>query len=724
MARRITTRRRMSPEFVEGSSPDDPEMTLDDSTVNSTENLLAAAAPPPPEGGLAAPAIAGRQRRPTDADRLETLKRWANPKETDNLLPEIVGWQGGDEIINRLGLTATRQLEIDERSRSDWEARTRAAMDLAMQVTQGKMDPWPDASNVIYPLVSVAAIQFQSRAYPQIIDGPRVVKCTVAGEDKGKPFMDPATGQQATDPTGQPMWEEMPGGKQARADRIGGHMSWQLLHEQPEWEPEEQTLLIILPIVGCIFRKTYRNHEERRNASVLVLAQDLVINYRARSLGSAPRVSELVDLYPHEVEEMIRSDYFIDHEPGIDSGADGDEDAPIEYVEQDRRLDLDDDGYAEPYTVTIARQLNKVVRVSPRFDPDGIVLKGLAKEVQKIHAVQRYTQFNFLPNPDGGVYGVGLGQLLQPINDSINTTINQLFDAGTAATMGGGFIGKSLGIKAGVARFTPGEFKMVNAIGANVRDSVVPLTMPGPSAVMFSLLEFLVGAAKELGSNTEVLSGNQRSANVPATTTLALIEQGLKVFSSVFKGIYRSHGSEFQKLARLNRIYMDAQVGFQAGDDWKVVHHRDYLLAGSTVRPVADPVMVSDAQTMVRAQALMELINNPRINVEEVLIEFLSAMKYENPKRFIAPQKPDPTIQAKSIELALSAVKIRAQAIAHLAAAMKSMAEADAKVTENYAQWMNLQMENLRMRMDALGSLEEGAEDGTAAGPQALPAPV
>jgi len=650
------------------------------------------------------------------------LNRWANPKLTNNLMDEISQWEEGTDILGRLGHTCVRQLEIDERSRTEWEIRTRAAMDLAMQITKGKSDPWPNASNVIYPLVSVAAIQFQSRAYPQIIDGPRVVKATIAGDDKGTPFMDPATGLQAVDPSNnQLMWEEHPGAKTARADRISGHMSWQYLHEQPEWEPETQSLLIILPIVGCAFRKVFRNHQERRNASALVLAQDLVLNYRARSLRSAPRVTELMDLYPIEVEEMIRAEVFMDHEPGLDAGADGDEDAPIEYAEQHRRLDLDGDGYAEPYVVTMHRSHNKVVRIAPRFDPEGILLKGMEKEVLKIEAVHYYEQYNFLPNPDGGVYGVGIGQLLEPINNSINTTINQLFDSGTAATMGGGFIGKSLGIKAGVSRFMPGEYKMVNAIGASVRDSVVPLTMPGPSGVMFNLLEFLVGAAKELGSNTEVLSGNQRQSNVPATTTLALIEQGLKVFSSVFKGIYRSLKGEFDKQSRLNRIYLPTQQGFSQGDEWKVVNRRDYLLAGNSVKPVADPGMVSDMQQLVRAEALKEYMNHPRVNQEEILKEVFSAMKLEKPERFILPPKPDPTIKLKSIELALSSLKIKATAIKEFALAMKAMAEVDVMISDDQRQWAGQQLQILQAKIEALSGLDEETGEPAGGSVPALP---
>lgn len=42
-----------------------------------------------------------------------------------------------------------------------------------------------------------------------------------------------------------------------------------------------------------------------------------------------------------------------------------------------------------------------------------------------------YTKFGFVPNPDGGFYDIGFGVLLGPLNESVNTLINQLIDAGT-----------------------------------------------------------------------------------------------------------------------------------------------------------------------------------------------------------------------------------------------------------------------------------------------------
>ncbi|MFK4996444.1 hypothetical protein ACI39X_27245, partial [Klebsiella pneumoniae] len=53
----------------------------------------------------------------------------------------------------------------DKESRLPWEKRMQAAMDLAMQVSKAKNWPWPGCSNVIFPLITIASLQFSARSY-------------------------------------------------------------------------------------------------------------------------------------------------------------------------------------------------------------------------------------------------------------------------------------------------------------------------------------------------------------------------------------------------------------------------------------------------------------------------------------------------------------------------------------------------------------------------------
>ena len=104
----------------------------------------------------------------------------------------------------------------------------------------------------------------------------------------------------AAAPPQQPIWLIKPGEKTERAERIGEHMSWQLLEEMPEWEPQTDQLLHQLPIVGGAVRKTYRDMVEDRNSSLFVSLANLwcgiTTRRRSRSRRGAYREADPLPL--------------------------------------------------------------------------------------------------------------------------------------------------------------------------------------------------------------------------------------------------------------------------------------------------------------------------------------------------------------------------------------------------------------------------------------------
>ena len=564
---------------------------------------------------------------------------------------------------------------------------------------------WCGNSNVIYPLMTTAAIQFAARAYPAIVSGKEVVKGTVVGEDVGVPAVNPQTGQPPliNPQTGAPMWIVEPGAKNVLANKIGEHMSWQLLDEQPEWEAETDKLLHILPIAGCCFRKTYFDSVMDRNSSTLVPASKLVINYHAKSLETAPRVTEEVSLYPLEITEYERQGMFreISYTAGPDTS--GDEDAPVEFLEQHRWWDLDGDDYPEPYVITVDKNSAQVVRIVARYDHDSIKFKGSTGEVIKITPIQYYTQYDFLPNPEGGIYGVGFGQLLRPINEAINTSLNMMIDAGHLQVVGGGFIGKGLSMHMGAVRFSPGEYKPVNATGATVKENIVPLPTPGPSTVLFQLLGTLIEAGKEIAAVKDVLTGEQKNANIPATTTLALIEQGLKVFTAIYKRIHRALKKELDKAYRLNSIYLpEAGAGFRVNNEWKSISRGDYRKANG-VQPVSDPSMVSDMQKLGRAQFLMGFANDPYFDGLAIRKRVLDAAMIEKPDELLVKQlPPNPDMVKDAAKLEQAQQRINAEATKDIAQAILFITQADAALGDAHLGWAQHQLEILKTQMEAL----------------------
>ena len=636
-------------------------------------------------------------------------------------------------LLDEIGQRVKKEYDVDCTSRADWKQKTEEAMELAMQVAKEKQFPWPKAANVIYPLVTTAATQFAARAYPAIVNGRSIVRGVVVGDDDGTPQLGPdGTPLMQQGPQGPvPVWKTPPGAKRSRADGIGEHMSWQLLDEQPEWEPETDQLLHLLPIVGTVFRKSYFDPGKGRNSSLMVSPLKLVINYHARSMETAARATEEFELYPWEIVEKERAGLYLTPEQpyGEPENSEGDKDKPHEFLEQHRYWDLDGDNYAEPYIVTIHKRSEKVVRVVARYDEEGVHFNRKHR-VAKIDPIHYYTKYDFIPNPDGGVYSLGFGQLLRPINESINTVLNQLIDAGTLQNAGGGFIGKGLSMNAGAIRFQLGEFKTVNTSGPAIKDNIVPFPAPGPSAVLFNLLGFLVEAGKEIASVKDVLTGDQKnSANVPATTTLALIEQGLKVFTAIYKRVHRALKSELEKLYRLNRVYGDEKSQYKVGDTWKVILKQDYVL-GAGVEPVSDPTMVTDMQKMARAQFLLQYRNDPNCNGVEILERAFKSADIDQIEKIIVQQAPpNPAIAAKGMELELKDKEAianmglkKAQEVQAYSAAIKNLADADATVGDQHISWLDQQLRIWEAQFSAATQPQKNA-DGTTSQPGDGPPP-
>src|SRR3990167_10899566 len=324
-------------------------------------------------------------------------------------------------------------------------------------------------------------------------------------------------------------------------------MSWQLLYEMEEWEEDTDVLLHHLPIVGCVFRKVYRDEEENRNRAEMVPAIHLVVNQKTKGLKKCPRISHEIFYYPDEIQEKQLNETWRDVELGLPAEAADDKDAPHWFIEQHRLIDLDDDGYREPYIVTVHRDTCKVVRIVANYEFEEIKHNG--KRITKIPKDQYFVKYSFLPDPKGGFYDVGFGKLLESLSETIDTMINQMIDAGHLQIAGGGFIGSGVRLKKGEIRLSPGKYVNVEAPGSVLKDAIVNMEHPGPSAVHMSLLELMLSAATDITAVKDILTGDTGDKGVQtATTTPAMIEQGLKVFTAIYKRVDRALKQEVKLL--------------------------------------------------------------------------------------------------------------------------------------------------------------------------------
>jgi len=599
------------------------------------------------------------------------------------------------EDLEKIGVQVVRDFDNDLLSRSSWEKRTEASLKLALQVAENKNFPWANASNVKFPLITIAALQYHARSYPVLIDSDLPVKCRVVGDDKD-------------------------GLRALRSTRVEQHMSYQLLEEDEDWESEMDKVLITQPIIGCAFKKTYRDVVNKHNVSENVLARDLVVNYWTKSLETAPRVTHILQMQKNEIYERTARGLWLegisegrqqqyssvamgnplqnaqDKAQGMQPPEPNDDSTPIEILEQHRFIDFDGDGYAEPYIVYVRRDNKKVARIVARYT-DKDVERNKDDVILSIKAEQYFTKYPFIPSPDGGFYDLGFGVLLGPLNESINTIINQLVDAGTMANTAGGFLSRGIKLRGGNYSFNPMEWKHVDTTGDDLRKGIVPLPVREPSQVLFTLLNLLINYGERIGGSVDILSGQNPGQNTPAETTRTMAEQGMKIFNGIFKRTHRSLKQEFRKLYRLNQIFVTDNTPYVSNAKGTgIVLASDYEGPVTDVMPTADPSITSDAQRLNQAAAIAARVAaTPGLyNRYEAEYTFLKAIKVTNIDRILPDPKgpnavPPPVNPKVQIEQMKQQAKQASDQLNMKMALLKLMGEAEL----NQAQIQKLEAE-------------------------------
>lgn len=620
--------------------------------------------------------------------------------DSDNIAEDL-----DDGTLREMAEYVLNGYETDCDSRAEWMDMNKDWLDLATQVKEQKNHPWPNASNVKYPLITTAAIQFHARAFPSLVTR-QPVHAVVKGRD----------------PDGQ---------KRARADRIGKHMSYQVLHEMENWEEDMDRLLLILPISGLAFKKVYRSYLKDRNESDLKLPTDVVINYYAKNMKEAPRITEVVQLSNNDVFSFVNTGMFLDvieedspvgaeslnkreshinRSQGMKEPTGDASEHPHEFLECHTFWDLDEDGYEEPYIITVHMGTRKVVRVVARYDENSLFFTD-KEELVSIEPIQYYHRFGFIPDPNSAIYALGFGSLLGPTNKAVNTLINQLIDAGTLSNLPSGFLSKGIRMKGGAMRFKPGEWKFINTSGEDLQRGVYPLPTREPSNVLFQLLGLLLESGERLSSVTDMMVGQNPGQNQPSSTSMAVMEQGMKVFTGIFKRVFRSLQKEYKSLYYLNHIYADNETYILLNGEEGNVYHADYDLDATDVFPAADPEGTTDAQKIAKAEQLMALAAQGQVNPEVAKRRYLEALGIENVQELLEMPEPQPdpevVLSQEQFEhqreldwanVELEAIKSQAMAMRNEASAMLNIAKAESEPHERSLKIAKQQLDEIRER--------------------------
>ena len=356
--------------------------------------------------------------------------------------------------------------------------------------------------------------------------------------------------------------------KEAQAERVKDFMNYQITNVMQEYDPEMDQLLFHLPLAGSAFKKVYYDASLNRAVAKFIPSENLVVPYNATDLMTAERIAHVLKMSENDLRKKQVSGFYrdIDLNPGIseenpiqekmdklEGVQKTDDEYDFNLIEfhaecdiegfEDKDRNGESTGIKLPYIITIDQNSGEVLSIYRNYKPDD-------PTKQKI---PYFVHFKFLPGL--GFYGFGLIHMLGGLSRTATSALRQLIDAGTLSNLPAGFKARGLRIRDDDNPIQPGEFRDVDAPGGAIRDGLMPLPYKGPDQTLFQLLGFVVQSGREFASIADQKIGDGSQAN-PVGTTMALLERGSRVMSSIHKRLHYAQHIEFKILARVFAEYL------------------------------------------------------------------------------------------------------------------------------------------------------------------------
>jgi hypothetical protein len=249
-------------------------------------------------------------------------------------------------------------------------------------------------------------------------------------------------------------------------------------------------------------------------------------------------------------------------------------------------------------------------------------------------------EFPFIPWR--GAYPIGLTHMIGGLSGAATGALRALLDSAhiqnipTMLKLKGGPNGQNL---------NPQPCEVVEIEGGinidDVRKIAMPIPFNPPSPVLMQLLGFLVDAGKGV-VQTSFEKLYDQNPNAPVGTTLALIEQGMVVFSSIHSRLHNSMGQVLKVMHRLNSAYLtEDMVMDEIGE--KMVDPSDFD-GPMDVIPVSDPAIFSETQRFAQIQAVQQrAMALPQVyDIRKVEELFLKQLKIPNSEELLV-EKLEPS---------------------------------------------------------------------------------
>lgn len=609
-----------------------------------------------------------------------------------------------DDVLQKIGRQVNDDYNYDNDSMGEWKQVIQEGKNLCKMTWKSRNDPFTNASNYKSSAMAQAALDFSDRVSYEILKPASLIKIQ----------------------TSKPMGEE----NEAPIDRLNQFFNWQLNTQLSEWRDEHEKLMYDLPHTGTVFKKTYYDTTKQRIVSDLITYPNFAVDNDTKSMDKLRRFSETFCLPYNIVEENMRSGQWnrIDIEQGTeDDRIESDQTDFYEFIEQSTWLDLDNDGYDEPYVVVIRKETHDVMRITPRYLLKDVTIEGgirlieyiseyskediQDKAIWRIEPIPQLTKYGFIKDVQGGFLDVGYAHLLGGLTQGVNATTNMLMDAGKLSNLPGGWLAKGFRTKMGDQRVEPGEWVETGIDAVQLKNGILPFVFKEPSPTLYQLNVNMNKEIEKLADSADL--SETVGANAPATTTLALINEQQQSSSSIMLRLYRSMTCEFNIIAILNGIYLDSEeysevVGEQA------YFNVDFHTPGVELRPGANPNTSSKIQRIMQVSA--ELSQIPNIveaggNIRPIMEHYLETIDSTVVDQVFPEMTPDQQLQDllqrnPQLQETISGMQ---QAASALAEAQTNMLNEE---SEREDQRLAMDLDNAQVeRMEKMAEIEKDKAD-------------
>ena len=438
------------------------------------------------------------------------------------------------------------------------------------------------ANKVVHPMLVEACVDFSARFMKEVFPPNGPVKSKILGEkDKSKI---------------------------QKAERKAEFMNWQTTEQMVEFRGELEQLSTQLPLGGGQYMKFMWNPLHRRPCSEFIAIDDVYLPFAATNFYTAERKTHVQYITKFEYSRRVKSGMYIDVDLGMPEDPEFSKSTQAnDKIEGRKDLSYNEDGLRtifevytyldfgdgpEPYILSIDKTTNLGLGLYRNWEADD----------ERQLELDWIVEFPFVPWR--GAYPIGLTHMIGGLSGAATGALRALLDSAhiqnvpTLLKLKGGPGGQTLNVQ-------PTEVVELEggALIDDVRKLAMPLPFNGPSPTLFSLLGFLVDAGKGVVQTSfEKLS--DQNPNQPVGTTMALIEQGMVVFSSIHSRLHGSMARCFKILHRINSAYLTVE-DIEAQSAGLEIDPSDFD-GPMDVIPVSDPAIFSETQRFAQTQAIMQ----------------------------------------------------------------------------------------------------------------------